>query len=75
MRCLEKDPATRPQSARELAQLLSACALPKQWTMDQRAGWWVAHRKSIAGLARPAVRPDSSQIDETVKIEFADRTP
>ena len=74
MRCLEKDPAARPQSARELAQLLAACPLAEQWTAEQRASWWIEHRKSIVGLPKHAL-PDSSQIDKTVKIEFADRTP
>ena len=74
MRCLAKDPAARPQSARELAQLLSTGPLAAQWTPEHRAGWWMTHRKSIAGLPKPAL-PDSSPIDQTLKIEFADRTP
>jgi serine/threonine protein kinase len=74
MRCLEKEPAARPQSARELAQLLSADPLAERWTSEHRAAWWAEHRKSIAG--QPKLAPsDSSPIDQTVKIEFADRTP
>ncbi len=74
MRCLEKEPAARPQSARELAQLLSADPLAERWTSEQRAAWWAEHRKSIAG--QPKLAPsDSSPIDQTVKIEFAARTP
>jgi len=74
MRCLEKDPAARPQSAREMAQLLAASRLAEQWTLEGRAAWWVAHRQSTVELT-PARRPDSSKFDKTVKIEFADRTP
>ena len=74
MRCLAKAPAARPQSARELAQLLSADPLAEQWTSEHRAAWWAEHRKSIAGLPKPA-RPDSSPMDHTVKIKFAARTP
>ena len=74
MRCLEKDPAIRPQSTSALAQQLIACASVKSWTLEQRAAWWSAHRKSNAGIARP--KPlRFSQVDKTVKIEFADRTP
>jgi serine/threonine protein kinase len=74
MRCLEKDPAIRPQSTSALAQQLIACASVKSWTLEQRAAWWSAYRKSNAGIARP--KPlRFSQVDKTVKIEFADRTP
>lgn len=75
MRCLEKDPAARPQTARDLAQLLFACPVAEQWTLESRAVWWAEHRKSIAGLVKPAFQPGASQIDKTVRIEFADRTP
>ena len=72
MQCLAKDPAARPQSASELARQLTACDAVELWSLENRRDWWVAHRKSIAGVARP--KPlGSSHIDETVKIEFADR--
>ena len=74
MRCLEKDPAARPPTAFALAQELAACATRNAWTTGQRAAWWVAHRQSISGATRPAVLAPS-EIDKTVKIEFADRTP
>ncbi|MEK7781827.1 MAG: serine/threonine-protein kinase, partial [Verrucomicrobiota bacterium] len=74
MRCLEKDPSARPQSAAALAQQLTACNLTQHWTTEQRATWWLTHRKSLTGVQKP--KPlGSSQIDKTVKIEFADRTP
>lgn len=74
MRCLEKDPAARPQSATELAEQLTACALTQHWPPEQRAVWWIAHRKSLVGLQKP--KPlGTSHLDRTVKIEFADRTP
>jgi len=75
MRCMEKDPAARPQSARELAQLLFACPVAAQWTPESRAVWWTEHRKTAAGLLKHAIEFESSQIKKTVKIEFADRTP
>jgi serine/threonine protein kinase len=74
MRCLEKDPAARPQSARELAQEVAASRLAESWTPERRAAWWSDHRQSSFGL-KPARQPGSSQFDQTVKIEFADRTP
>jgi serine/threonine protein kinase len=75
MRCLEKDPAARSQSARELAQSLAACRLAEQWTLERRAAWWIEHRKTVAELVKPDIKFESSQVAQTVKIEFADRTP
>ena len=74
LRCLEKDPATRPQTASALAQELATCASLNAWTTGQRAAWWATHRQTKSGATH--VTPlASSEIDKTVKIEFADRTP
>ena len=40
----------------------------------RRAAWWVAHRKSLIGLQKPPTR-EVTNLDKTVKIEFAERTP
>jgi serine/threonine-protein kinase len=37
--CLEKDPAARPASARELERMLAACDVPP-WTEEDAASWW-----------------------------------
>jgi len=52
--CLEKDPAKRPQSAQELAQMLAACKLPEPWSPQRAEGWWRMHMPSVAG---PRVEP------------------
>jgi serine/threonine-protein kinase len=43
MTCLAKDPAKRPQSARELAQLLGALDEAGTWTDDDARQWWSQH--------------------------------
>lgn len=41
--CLAKDPAKRPQSAKELAQQLAAIEVANAWTSDRARAWWEAH--------------------------------
>lgn len=43
MRCLEKDPAGRPQSAQELALALEACPAADDWTNERAWAWWALH--------------------------------
>lgn len=47
MECLQKSPADRPQSARELAQRLDAIELPQRWTEQRRDLWW---RNNLEGV-------------------------
>jgi serine/threonine-protein kinase len=41
--CLEKDPAKRPQTAQELARMLTACPLPRPWDSARAERWWNMH--------------------------------
>jgi hypothetical protein len=75
MRCLAKEPAARPQTAREVAQSLTECRLAERWTPERRTGWWIEHRKTVTGLVKPAIEFEPAPIAKTVRIEFADRTP
>ena len=44
LKCLEKDPAARPQSAAELRDLLAASPRAADWTMAARAAWWAKYK-------------------------------
>jgi len=46
--CLEKDPARRPQSARELSRLLAEAVDPSAWTEERARAWWARHRPARA---------------------------
>ncbi len=41
--CLAKDPAQRPQSARELSQRLAEVQGASDWTQDRAQEWWANH--------------------------------
>jgi hypothetical protein len=42
--CLAKDPAQRPQSARELSSRLGQLERADAWTEDRAREWWLTHR-------------------------------
>jgi serine/threonine-protein kinase len=54
--CLEKDPARRPASARELSARLQAIPLEQPWTRERAEQWWAQHaperaaRRSVADV-------------------------
>lgn len=74
LRCLAKAPTARPQSAREMGDVLAALSLADRWSLSRRMEWWRVYRQSVAAAQTPIVAGVSSP-EKTVKIEFADRTP
>ena len=45
--CLAKDPADRPQSARELSRRLAELEGANAWTQDRAREWWATHRLAL----------------------------
>jgi tRNA A-37 threonylcarbamoyl transferase component Bud32 len=73
LRCLERDPEDRPQSAHELIALLAASPRIAEWNVEQRSAWWVAHREAISRARAAEAEPIESA--QAVNIEIEDRTP
>ncbi|MCB9594367.1 MAG: serine/threonine protein kinase [Sandaracinaceae bacterium] len=47
LRCLEKSPDDRPQSAVELGELLEACEDVPAWTRAEARAWWAEHGAAV----------------------------
>jgi plasmid stabilization system protein ParE len=45
--CLAKDPAKRPQSARELSLRLAEVEGADAWTQERARDWWVTHQPAL----------------------------
>ena len=65
MMCLEKNPANRPASARELARMLREVDLKSEWDQAKAERWWQVHHPEATGR-RPVV-----EIEESVPMEVA----
>ncbi len=47
MSCLAKDPADRPQSAKELSRRLGEVRVPAPWGEDLAREWWTTHEPGV----------------------------
>jgi serine/threonine protein kinase len=73
LRCLEKDPARRPQSAGALLEALRGVEFSPAWTREARDAWWTAQRATRLAQASVTI-PKTTVMEKTVRIEMADRT-
>jgi serine/threonine protein kinase len=62
MRCLAKNPASRPANARELDDALARCRSATDWTRDLANDWWrkfaaIQSEKTMVTPTPPAAKP------------------
>ena len=57
LKCLEKSPARRPQTARDLAGLLRRCPEADAWTVEDGDRWWDAYARGDVPAAAAAATP------------------
>jgi hypothetical protein len=67
--CLDKARAKRPQTARDLAQLLDRSPAARLWCVEDADNWWGRHERGLpqvgvngpASQARPVTSADTSR--------------
>ncbi len=47
LRCLEKEPSARPESAEELRREFDRCTDAGRWTQQDAAEWWHTHERAL----------------------------
>jgi hypothetical protein len=65
MRCLEKNPNRRPQSAAELAEALEALEFERPWSRERARLWWGTHeptRRQAPGATAGSGEPEPSGV-------------
>ncbi len=74
LRCLEKDPSERPQSAMELRSALASCPRAGEWDMARRREWWA----QVGGVAAPpqgsaGLAAGGQALEETLRVDLTQR--
>jgi hypothetical protein len=72
LRCLEKSPEQRPQSAGEFRAELLATPAAAEWTEAARVAWWEAYQLEPVAVPAETAAPDSVGL-ATVNVDLADR--
>ena len=74
MKCLEKKPEDRPESAGELTKLLEASGV-EPWTADDAHAWWAARGDFAAAAARATsgTRKTADMFGKTVAVALEGR--
>ncbi|HEY6078806.1 MAG TPA: serine/threonine-protein kinase, partial [Polyangiaceae bacterium] len=72
MACLSKVPAERPQTAREVQQVLAAITSVPSWSTARAEAWWGQHGQRIREQVKSRVR--ASTPHRTLAVDFGSRS-
>jgi len=67
--CLDKSRAKRPQTARDLAQLLARSPAANQWTLTDAEAWWTRHERKRQGLAVETEGSTTGRYEQTMVMQ------
>lgn len=67
--CLEKNRAKRPQTARDLAVMLSKTPTAKTWSLDEADAWWGRHERGQEQT--PSRNPDAPPATATDTVSYS----
>lgn len=62
MSCLEKDAASRPATAGQLARDLAALRLAEEWTAERARTWWLEHAPASRDVESPGAETTESDV-------------
>jgi serine/threonine protein kinase len=74
MACLDKSRAKRPQTARDLAMMISHCDEATQWSVEDSDAWWGRHERgltNIASIANGGGSPSTATRGHDVTIDLS----
>ncbi|TWT77055.1 Serine/threonine-protein kinase PknB [Posidoniimonas polymericola] len=71
--CLEKDRARRPQTARDLANMLAGCECAGDWSVDRADMWWGRRERGVPPESKEPPQPPTagktqSNLDQTIDL-------
>ena len=64
--CLEKERAKRPQTARDLIQMLNRSPEANRWSLDDADQWWGSHERGSTDDAETSPATESGAFDRTI---------
>jgi serine/threonine-protein kinase len=71
LKCLAKEPADRPATARELCDALALCPSRGEWTPDKARAWWDVHQRLLHPVDPAEVFSITGELDTGVRARAA----
>jgi len=66
LNCLEKTRSKRPQTSRDLANLLASCPAAAEWSLEKADAWWGQYERGQLASSSSATSTAGSAYDATI---------